>query len=91
MTLIVIATNTLLYGTIKAAQRLHQHLLNGVFGAPQTFFDTVPIGRILSRFSSDLRTVDDTLPQNFEQLLSTVGWVGFKIFFHQFFRLKWYV
>ena len=27
-----------------------------------TFFDNTPVGRILNRFSSDLYTVDDSLP-----------------------------
>lgn len=71
----------LAYGTIQAAKFLHHHLLYSIFGAPQSFFDTVPMGRILSRFGADLRTVDDVLPQNFQQLLSTCFRVGFYFFF----------
>ena len=32
------------------------------FQAPISFFDITPIGRILNRFSSDLYSVDDSLP-----------------------------
>lgn len=87
MITILVASVILAYGTIKAAKFLHQHLLYSIFGAPQAFFDTVPMGRILARFSTDLRTVDDTLPQNFQQFLSTFFRVGF-IFFLFFFVLS---
>lgn len=76
----------LAYGTIQAAKFLHHHLLYSIFGAPQSFFDTVPMGRILSRFGADLRTVDDVLPQNFQQLLSTCFRVGFYFFFRSFYQ-----
>ena len=32
------------------------------FQATVTFFDTTPLGRILNRFSSDLYSVDNSLP-----------------------------
>lgn len=37
-----------------------------------TFFDTTPTGRILNRFSSDLYSVDDSLPFILNILLATV-------------------
>jgi len=36
------------------------HVLD--FQAPVSFFDVTPVGRILNRFSSDVFSVDDTLP-----------------------------
>ena len=43
---------------ITASKTLHKNLLNSVLRAPQSFFDTTPIGRILSRFSKDIYTID---------------------------------
>lgn len=37
---------------------LHKDLLKTVLNAPQSFFDTTPIGRILSRFSKDIYSID---------------------------------
>jgi ATP-binding cassette subfamily C (CFTR/MRP) protein 10 len=41
---------------------MHDVLLQKVMSAPITFFDRNPRGRILNRFSSDLYSVDDSLP-----------------------------
>ncbi|KFP68816.1 Multidrug resistance-associated protein 7 [Cariama cristata] len=50
------------YGTICAATVIHNRLLQRALKATVTFFDTTPTGRILTRFSSDLYCVDDSLP-----------------------------
>uniref|UniRef100_A0A4W5PGS3 ATP-binding cassette sub-family C member 10 n=1 Tax=Hucho hucho TaxID=62062 RepID=A0A4W5PGS3_9TELE len=50
------------YGGIRAASVVHNRLLDTVLKATVTFFDTTPLGRVLNRFSSDLYSVDDTLP-----------------------------
>ncbi|XP_018568578.1 multidrug resistance-associated protein 1 isoform X9 [Anoplophora glabripennis] len=49
-------------GCVAAAKGLHQLLTSGVFRSPMTFFDTTPLGRILSRFSKDIEVVDNSLP-----------------------------
>ncbi|CAH1105172.1 unnamed protein product [Psylliodes chrysocephalus] len=48
-------------GTLAAAVLLHQKLLFGIFRSPMNFFDTVPLGRILARFSKDIEVVDEKL------------------------------
>lgn len=50
------------YGGILAATVIHKRLLAKVLEAPITFFDITPIGRIVNRFSSDVYTIDDSLP-----------------------------
>ncbi|CAM8929378.1 unnamed protein product [Rhodiola kirilowii] len=50
------------YGGLRAAVLMHDQLIIKLAGAPVSFFDETPGGRILNRFSSDLYTIDDSLP-----------------------------
>ncbi|XP_047433724.1 ATP-binding cassette sub-family C member 10 [Mugil cephalus] len=60
------------YGVVCAASAIHNRLLDRVLKATVTFFDTTPLGRILNRFSSDLYSVDDSLPFVLNILLANV-------------------
>ena len=55
---------------IRASKTLHANLLNSVLRAPLSFFDTTPIGRILSRFSKDLYSIDVEVADMFDFFLS---------------------
>lgn len=46
---------------IRSSFRLHGGILRSVLRAPMSFFDTTPTGRILSRFSKDMYTVDSEI------------------------------
>jgi len=37
-----------------------------------SFFDTTPVGRIVNRFSKDMYTLDEQIPQTIRSYLSTV-------------------
>jgi ATP-binding cassette subfamily C (CFTR/MRP) protein 1 len=46
---------------IRSSFNLHRHVLRSVLRAPMSFFDTTPTGRVLSRFSKDIHTVDQEI------------------------------
>lgn len=50
-------------GFILSAQTMHESLLINVLRWGMWLFDTTPMGRILNRFSKDVDTVDNVLPQ----------------------------
>ncbi|KAK7074110.1 Multidrug resistance-associated protein 7, partial [Halocaridina rubra] len=60
------------YGGLCAARTLHCRLLDAVLYAKITFFDNNPLGRILNRFSTDMYTVDDSLPFQMNILLAQI-------------------
>ncbi|KRF85626.1 multidrug resistance-associated protein 1 isoform X10 [Drosophila virilis] len=49
-------------GGLRAAQLLHELILRRMLYAPLQFFDTTPVGRIISRFSKDIQVVELYLP-----------------------------
>ncbi|KAK3219737.1 hypothetical protein Dsin_013707 [Dipteronia sinensis] len=55
---------------LQSSKSLFSQLLNSLFRAPMSFYDSTPLGRILSRVSSDLSIVDLDVPFN---LIFAVG------------------
>ncbi|KAG4172700.1 hypothetical protein ERO13_A11G013600v2 [Gossypium hirsutum] len=47
---------------ISSSKSLFSQLLNSLFRVPMSFYDSTPLGRILSRVSSDLSNVDIDIP-----------------------------
>ncbi|KAH8487540.1 hypothetical protein H0E87_026206, partial [Populus deltoides] len=55
---------------LQSSKSLFSQLLNSLFRAPMSFYDSTPLGRILSRVTSDLSIVDLDVPF---ALILTVG------------------
>lgn len=58
--------------TLNASKKLHREMLASILHAPLTFFDTTPTGRILSRFSRNVSSLDEKLPQLLLQTMNAV-------------------
>ncbi|XP_050232753.1 ABC transporter C family member 13 isoform X2 [Mercurialis annua] len=68
------------FGGLRAAVEVHNMLFYKLVDAPVQFFDQTPTGRILNRLSSDLYTIDDSLPFVLNILLANfVGLLGIAI------------
>lgn len=57
-------------GGIISAKKLHDQMLTRVLRAPTSFFDTTPLGRIINRFSTDVATIDVSLPASFSSYMN---------------------
>lgn len=63
------ATLSVNIGTLTSSIALLREALQNVLRGPMSFFDTVPTGRILSRFSADVDVTDSRLPMSIVQWL----------------------
>ncbi|XP_062120268.1 ABC transporter C family member 10-like [Humulus lupulus] len=61
---------TIVFLGIESSKSLFSQLLNSLFRSPMSFYDSTPLGRILSRVSADLSIVDLDVPFS---LLFAVG------------------
>ncbi|KAJ2091802.1 hypothetical protein IW138_001491, partial [Coemansia sp. RSA 986] len=58
------------FARVRASRHIHRQLLGSIVHASPRFFDSTPAGRITSRFSRDIETVDDDV------LSTLVSWFG---------------
>ncbi|CAE7138909.1 unnamed protein product [Rhizoctonia solani] len=57
-------------GSVRAARRIHGRLVASILGAPLRWLDSTPIGRVIARFTQDIRSVDETLPLQLESFVN---------------------
>lgn len=62
----------LIYGSLNAAVKIHQNMLHAVMRSPVSWFDQVPLGRILNRFSKDQYAADESLMSTLSMALGTL-------------------
>ncbi|WRT68580.1 uncharacterized protein IL334_005558 [Kwoniella shivajii] len=56
-----------------ASVHIHKRAITRVMFAPQSFFDTTPLGRIMNRFSKDTDTIDNTLSDAMRMAIGTLS------------------
>lgn len=61
-------------GGSRAARRVFSTMLHRVLGAPMSYFETTPMGRVLNRFTYDMEVVDITLTEAMSVLMIASGW-----------------
>jgi ATP-binding cassette subfamily C (CFTR/MRP) protein 1 len=54
------------------AKNIHARLLQAVLAGRMSFFDTTPVGRMISRFAKDMQSVDDNIPMQFDMCVRVV-------------------
>lgn len=56
-------------GSIRASREIHKRLVDLIFGSYVRFLDTTPVGRIVGRFTKDMKSIDGAFVE------VSVGWV----------------
>jgi ATP-binding cassette subfamily C (CFTR/MRP) protein 1 len=58
---------------LEAGRSMFIELLTAVLFSPMSFFDTTPLGRVINRFSKDIYTIDEQIPQTVRGYLGTMA------------------
>lgn len=57
--------------SLNAAAQIHKDLLYNILRQPMHFFELIPVGRILCRFSKDICTLDTELNFNLYEVIES--------------------
>lgn len=57
--------------SLNAASQIHKDILSDILRKPMTFFEFIPVGRIISRLSKDLDGLDTELPFNCYEVIES--------------------
>ncbi|KAI5122642.1 hypothetical protein M0805_008726 [Coniferiporia weirii] len=58
------------YNTLKASRTIYFRLLESIFAAPFRWLDITPVGRIITRCTQDMSTIDEQLTRQLSPFLS---------------------
>lgn len=58
-----ISFTVFLFGSIRASRKIHDKLVTSILGTTFRWLDQTPVGRIISRFTLDMRAVDGPVQQ----------------------------
>ncbi|KAJ7708108.1 P-loop containing nucleoside triphosphate hydrolase protein [Mycena rosella] len=60
---------------VQVSRNLHHDAIVNVFHAPMSFFDTIPMGRIIGIFGKDIDTIDNQLPMSMRMFILVLAGV----------------
>ncbi|KAJ7086329.1 ABC protein [Mycena belliarum] len=60
---------------IQVSRNLHHEAIVNIFHAPMSFFDTIPMGRVISIFGKDIDTIDNQLPMSMRMFIVVLAGV----------------
>ncbi|WVQ74599.1 hypothetical protein IAR50_004200 [Cryptococcus sp. DSM 104548] len=66
-------------GCTRAAREMHRRLVDSIFGAYMRFMDTTPVGRIISRFTKDIKSIDGPFTETFDTVADVTAGLILKI------------
>ena len=58
-------------GAVRACRKIHKKLVDSIFAAYVRFLDITPVGRIVSRFTKDMKSIDGDFTETFESVADT--------------------
>lgn len=70
----IFRTQFIIQGGARSSKKLFALMTSRVLRAPMWYFETTPLGRILSRFTYDTEVCDQTLTQTMTMLMTSLGW-----------------
>jgi ABC-type multidrug transport system fused ATPase/permease subunit len=68
-----------IYGSLNASRRIHEKLTGAILGTTLRFLDKTPIGRIISRFTRDIRAIDGPLNQQMQDITEITATMVLKL------------
>ncbi|WVQ88009.1 hypothetical protein IAS59_001740 [Cryptococcus gattii] len=79
--LVQLAASAILFymGAVKASREIHKRLVDTIFGAYLRFLDSTPVGRIISRFTKDMKSVDGSFTETFANVADVTVGLALKI------------
>ncbi|TMW67880.1 hypothetical protein Poli38472_007552 [Pythium oligandrum] len=74
--MVVVRALIVSWSGLGASKRLFDRMTHSLIHAPMKFFDAIPIGRILNRYTNDVADVDITVPLGFGTFFASLFSVG---------------
>jgi len=59
--------------SLRASKKLYLRLLEATMRVPMAFYDTTPLGQIVNRFSKDIYTTDEEIPNTLRSYMSLLA------------------